>query len=251
MGAGNIQSIYSNDIPVAFPGTRYADKSLIVTKIAEGDVNFGIGVKRGTDKDTQAIAGGGAGFLGVALHSLVAEAAYVDATIKIEDTETMEILRNGMCWVSPTNAVVAGDKIIVVDSTGAFKGGTASAGETQLDGTFESSCGENGLALILLNSSVAKPFITATAVTTAKSFVKDVSITPFTPLTAANGNKPYQYYVSAGTLPVGLFLNPVSGAVFGIPTTAATATTVTFSAKDAEGNVSATTSAVAITITAS
>jgi hypothetical protein len=249
--SGNIQTTYGSALTVALPGLRHSEEGLFTTKIAEGAISFGLGVKRGTEPDTQAIVGGGAGFLGIAVHSLAPEAAYADATINIEDTETFEVLRGGgIIWVSPTNAVAAGDKVVVVDSTGALKGGTAGAGQTQLDGQFESSASNNGLAKVNLNSNVAIPYVTATAVTTAKSLSTAANITAFTPLTAANGNRPYFYYVTSGILPVGLYLNPIDGSVSGKPTTIASVVNVIFAAKDAVGSLAATSSTVAITITA-
>lgn len=252
MAGGNIQTTYGAAMAVALPGLRHSEEGLFTSKIAEGDISFGLGVKRGTDPDTQAIVGGGSGFIGIAMHSVIPEAAYADATINIESTETFEVLRGGgICWVSPTNQVVAGDGLVIVDATGAFKGGTAGAGESQLDGNFESSCSANGFAKVMLNSNDTIQFVTATASLGAKSFVKSVAAATFTPLVAANGKKNYVYQVKTGTLPPGLYLNPGTGAVTGIPLVEAAATTVVFCVKDALGNEAATTASIAITITAS
>ena len=253
MGTGNIQTVYSTTIEAAKPGLRHGDEGFSVAKAAQGAVPYGYGVKRGTDPVTQATVGGGTGFLGFAQHTLAKEAAYVDSTISIADLEEFQVLREGIIWLAPSNTVTAGDGVIVVDATGAIKGGTAGAGETQIIGAnFETSTTVGGnVALVYFDPVEAVPFVTAAATTTAKSFSVGAGyITPFIPLVASNGYSGYQYYISSGTIPAGLFLNPVSGEVYGKPTTTASATTVTFSAKDRKGNVAATTSAVAITIVA-
>ncbi|MEI8032515.1 MAG: Ig domain-containing protein [Chlorobiaceae bacterium] len=59
-------------------------------------------------------------------------------------------------------------------------------------------------------------------------------VTSFTPLAATGGTAPFTYFVSAGTLPAGLALNATTGAVTGIPTTAQSAASVTFAARDAD-----------------
>ena len=253
MGTGNIQTVYSTTIEAAKPGLRHGDEGFSVAKAAQGAVPYGYGVKRGTDPVTQATVGGGTGFLGFAQHTLAKEAAYADSTISIADLEEFQILREGFIWLAPSNTVTAGDGVIVVDATGAIKGGTAGAGETQIIGAnFETSTTVGGnVALVYFDLVEAVPFVTATASLGAKSFVKSVAAATFTPLVAANGKKNYVYQVKTGTLPPGLYLNPGTGAVTGIPLVDAAATTVIFSVKDVLGNEAATTASIAITITAS
>lgn len=147
---GNIQTTYGQTMAVAVPGMR-KDDILVTSRIAEGAITFGYGVKRGTAKDTQVIAGGGTGFLGIALHTLVPEAAYSDATINVGDTETLEVLRDGMVWCVPANDVVAGDNLVVVTATGQLKGGAGASGETLVTNAYwETSASAGGYALLYL-----------------------------------------------------------------------------------------------------
>lgn len=245
-----IQTTYVFDQGKAMAGMRLSDFGLFTHCIAEADIAYGLGVKRGTAPGEQAVVGGGSGFMGIALHTVAQEAAYSDATIKIEAKETFEIMRMGMAWVSPANDVVAGDGLVVVNATGALKGGTAGAGETQIIGSnWETSASANGLAVLNLNIARVIPYITATAVQTAKSFTHGVAITAFSPLTPVSGGQaPYIYYVSSGTLDAGLSLDQFTGIVSGNPTSAAAAHNVTFSVKDGNGAVCATSSTVSITV---
>lgn len=245
-----VQKVYGYDQGEAIAGMRYSGDGLFRHKVADGDVEFGLAVKRGTDPDVQASVGAGADFLGISMRSVAPEAAYSDQTIKIEDTESFEVMMDGLGYASPTNAVTAGDKIIAVDATGKLKGGASiSAGETQLDGEWETSCDANEVALLNLLSKNVVSYITATAVETAKSFTHGVAITPFSPLTPVkNGYRPYHYYVSSGSLDAGLSLDALTGIVSGTPTSAAAAHNVTFAVKDAHNHVCATGSTVSITV---
>lgn len=149
--SGGVQTSYSAAMTEAVAGLRFSNHALVTSRIAEGAITYGYAVARGTDADRQVEAGGGADFIGIALHTLSAEAAYSDATIEIEDTEGVDVMRHGMCWASPANAVEAGDAVVVVTATGALKGGTAAAGETQLSNAYwDSSCDAAGLALLVV-----------------------------------------------------------------------------------------------------
>ncbi len=252
MGTGNIQTVYSTGIELAKSGLRHGEEGFVMSKSAQGAIPYGYGVKRGTDPVTQATVGGGTEFLGFAQHTLAKEAAYADSSISIADMEEFQVIREGLVWLAPSNTVTAGDGVVVVDATGAIKGGTAGAGETQIIGAnFETSTIVGGnVALVYFDPIEAVPFVTAIASLGAKSFVKSVAAATFTPLVASNGKKNYLYQVKTGTLPPGLYLNPGTGAVTGIPLVDAVATTVVFSVKDALGNEAATTASIAITITA-
>ena len=90
------------------------------------------------------------------------------------------------------------------------------------------------------------PTITAVASTTAKLFVKDLAITPFTPLVASGGTGAYTYSVSPALSP-GLTLNSATGEVTGTPT-APSYNALVFSVKDSLNYAAATTSTVNVTV---
>ena len=152
MGVGNIQSTYSNTIPLALPGGRYGDEGLFVSKTAQGAITYGYAVKRGTDTETQVAVGASLTFVGFAAHTLSQEAAYSDQTINAQDTEILDVfLGDGFIWLSPSNAVTAGDALKITTATGVPKGGAGVTGDTALAGAYwYSSCGAGGLALAIL-----------------------------------------------------------------------------------------------------
>ena len=84
--------------------------------------------------------------------------------------------------------------------------------------------------------------ITATADTTAKSYLIANAITAYNPLTATNGSGVYTYSYT-GTLPTGLTYNTSTGVLSGTPTARQT-TSATFSVKDSLNVVAPTTSTV-------
>jgi hypothetical protein len=152
MGVGNIQSTYSNIVALSVPGGRYGDEGLYMSKAAQGAVTYGVAVKRGTDVEVQAVAGAGLTFIGFAAHTLAQEAAYSDATIGIGDTEIFDVFAgDGLIWLSPSNAVAAGDALKITTATGVPKGGAGVTGDTALAGAYwYSSCGAAGLALAMV-----------------------------------------------------------------------------------------------------
>jgi hypothetical protein len=149
--SGQIQVTYPKTMVQAIPGLIYGNEFTTTTRIAEADIPFGYAVKRGTDKDRQALVGGGADFLGVLVHTLSPQASYTDQTIKGYANHGIDILREGMVMASPSNAVTAGDKVAINTSTGRFKGGEAAVGETQVSNAFwDSSCDADGFAILVM-----------------------------------------------------------------------------------------------------
>lgn len=103
-----------------------ADCSLnqIDSFVAEADIKFGSAVKRGTNKDKQALPSDGAEFLGIALRDdLATSGLYKAKTI-------VSVMTKGRVAVMTTEAVVAGDKAYL-----------------QTDGSFNKTKGENGLEI--------------------------------------------------------------------------------------------------------
>jgi hypothetical protein len=151
MASGGVQTSYDSAMDVAVAGLRFSNYGLVTSRIAEGDITFGLAVKRGTDADSQVAVGAGAGFIGVALHTISKEAAISDATIKIEDTEGVDVMRSGVCWASPSNEVDAGDAVSIVTATGVLKGGAGDVGDTEISNAYwDSSCGAGELALLVV-----------------------------------------------------------------------------------------------------
>ena len=99
---------------------------------------------------------------------------------------------------------------------------------------------------------VYTPSIAATAgATTTVSVVQNSAITSFNPFNLVQfGTTPYTYFVSSGTLPTGITINPSTGLVSGTPSAAYPSANVVFSVRDAGNEVAATTSTVNFTVTA-
>jgi hypothetical protein len=93
--------------------------------------------------------------------------------------------------------------------------------------------------------------VTSKAITTAQSLTVGVEMGSFSPLTSTiSGMPPYAYSITSGTLPAGLSLDPVTGAVTGTPVVACATADVVFSVKDSIGVVASTTSTVSFTVSA-
>jgi hypothetical protein len=93
--------------------------------------------------------------------------------------------------------------------------------------------------------------LTATAgATTTVSVPQNTAISSFNPFSSVTGGfTPYTYFVSAGTLPNGITINPSTGLVSGTPTTVQGAANVTFSVRDVNNVTAATTRIVSFTVT--
>jgi hypothetical protein len=72
------------------------------------------------------------------------------------------------------------------------------------------------------------------------------TVTPFSSVTG--GTQPYWYFVSSGTLPDRVTLDPTTGLVSGTPTQTYSTASVTFSVRDAGGIVASTTSTISFTV---
>jgi hypothetical protein len=74
-------------------------------------------------------------------------------------------------------------------------------------------------------------------------------MTSFNPFSSVQyGATPYTYFVSAGTLPTGITIDPSTGLVSGTPTTLQSAANVTFSVRDVNNVVATTTSTVSFAV---
>jgi len=252
--SNTIQSTYTDQIAQFLPGARLSMYGDYVTKIAEGDINFGYAVIRGTDTELQAKAGGGSNIIGIAMRSQVSErdSSGVD---KIHDEQPFEVLRDGMTIATASNGCTPGAAVCVVNATGVLKSGAAGSGETQLRGcVWESTASAGNYAKIkvdIVDVPLSATALSATATETARSFTQNAAITAFTPLAAVGGSAKFTYFVLEGSLPAGLALNASTGAISGTPTTTQSATPITIAALDAiSGLLVANTATFTIAVTA-
>jgi hypothetical protein len=120
---------------------------------------------------------------------------------------------------------------------------TTPTSSTNIGFTVTDSLGQTASTTVNITFTVFA-VITATANnTTTRLFTPNQVITPFNPLTAANGSGLYTYSVSAGSLPAGISLNTSTGSISGTPTVTGTST-FTISVKDSINVVAATTSGI-------
>ena len=151
-----IQTVYPGDMSAGFEG-QIADinPSEIISKVAEGNINFGLAVVRGTS-DQQGILPSATGdeFIGVSAYTLAAYASADDES-KIEDEKIANLLRRGYIWVKTEQAVVPGNPVFFRHTTGtgtvigAFRKDADTAKADAIVGaTFESTAAIGGIALI-------------------------------------------------------------------------------------------------------
>lgn len=105
-------------------------------------------------------------------------------------------------------------------STGVLSGTPTSAGTASFNVTAtDSTTGGTFSVLAGYTLTVAAPTVTVNPVT----LTNPQAGTPYTQtLTASGGTVPYTFVVSAGALPAGISINPVTGVVSGTPTAAGT-----------------------------
>ena len=98
---------------------------------------------------------------------------------------------------------------------------------------------------------VSPPVPISTINNTAQSLNINNAAASFQPIIATGGTAPYTYFISSGTLPTGLTLNSSTGVVSGTPTALYGPNNITFSVKDANGQVSTINPTVTVTYTIS
>ena len=146
-------SMYGN---AAFNG-MLADLSLndITSLAAEGPVAIGRTVRRGTNREKQAVqsttaVGQGALVFGLAVHDHAREATALGAT-SYANTETVSVLRRGRVWVQTNDAVVAGSVANLHLASGTFTDEAVGAGIeaiTLVSVRFETGTTAAGLAIV-------------------------------------------------------------------------------------------------------
>ena len=96
--------------------------------------------------------------------------------------------------------------------------------------------------------TITTPILTATANTAPQTLYTGIAISPFRPLTATGGSNIYNYQISMGSLPNGIFLDPLTGVLSGTPTLTQSATAITFTVYDSTGYHASSTSMVTFTV---
>jgi len=108
----------------------------------------------------------------------------------------------------------------------------------------------NTTSTVIFVVGAASSTISATATTTSQSLTVGTAMASFSPLSPSGGAAPYTYSVRSGTLPAGLSLDAVTGAVTGTPSAAYPTANVTFGVQDANYAAASTTSTVSFTVAA-
>ena len=141
--------------------------------------------------------------------------------------------------LNPTTGLVSGTPTTVQNSAPAVFAVQDSSG--QISGT-----------TVTVNFAVSiLPVVAIAGATTSISVYQNTAITSFNPFSSvSNGYPPYTYYVSSGTLPTGVTLDPTTGIVSGTPTVIQSLANVVFAVKDSQNNQSATTATVSFTVNA-
>lgn len=149
------QTSYAINQGKAYAGQIYAlaPHDIVSRKVESATIGFAVATSRGTDKESQVVAGG-TDFLGITIRSLDKEGAANTGAIQWNQYEAAGIMRNGYIWAVCPTGCVPGDSVNYVNATGVLDSGAAVAGETQLDGaTWETVAAAGELAVIRLETS--------------------------------------------------------------------------------------------------
>ena len=126
----SVQTSYASVGDLGYPGqlSDAVNGGRKISRAAEGVIEFGLVVSRGTDKDTQAIPGG-SDPLGISIRDLTKEGVVDELnTGKYVDESNMSITRDGPIIVR-TAAVVAAGAAVTYDDTDGTVSGAAVAGD--------------------------------------------------------------------------------------------------------------------------
>lgn len=135
--------------------------SVRISRSAEGDIDFGVVVGRGTDSVNQCVPGNGGALidiLGITYRSLEREGAANTGAIKYAEKETVGILQQGYIYAVCPSGCAAGATVKFNNTTGVLDAGGAVAGETVLDDAQWDSttpAGEIGIIRLLGLSATA------------------------------------------------------------------------------------------------
>ncbi|HEY4079477.1 MAG TPA: putative Ig domain-containing protein [Burkholderiaceae bacterium] len=135
-----------------------------------------------------------------------------------------------------------------LDTSTGIISGTPALAQAQATYTVGVTDSQNVSASNTFTLTITPALTAATAVATTVAST-NVAITPFTPITAANGTAPYTYSV-APALPAGLSMSNSTGAISGAPTVGLSQTTFTVTVKDAKAVTASSTFALTVIVPA-
>lgn len=151
------QTSYSLDQKMAFAGLKAHSKSSeqVLSYISEGAIAFGRAVALGTDKERQVLSpAADTTFLGVALHDHARESQRDANPASYQDKESVSVMTSGAVWVEVSDAVTAGNAAHYNTTDGRFTQPGGTTPSTAAVGTWQTSAGANGVAVLMLDTEV-------------------------------------------------------------------------------------------------
>ena len=150
-------------------------------------------------------------------------------------------------WSLTTGALPTG--LSLNPATGEIRGTpTAAASATALTFSVTDSGSPAQVQSVNLTLTIAASSTGSLSVTTASLPNGQVNTAYIATLTAIGGTTPYSWSLTAGTLPAGITLNTSTGVLSGTPTTAVSATSLTFTATDTSSPVQTKSVTLSLTI---
>lgn len=149
------QTSYAINQGKAYAGQIYAlaPHDIVSRKVESTTIGFAVAVSRGTNKETQVVAGG-TSFVGITIRSLDKEGAANSGAIQWNQKESAGVMRQGYIWAVCPTGCAAGDPVNYVNATGVLDSGAAVAGETNLTGAkWETTTAAGELGVIRLETT--------------------------------------------------------------------------------------------------
>lgn len=144
--ASTVAQRHTRFAPGLIPDQRPAS---VVSKTVETDagIGFGLAVSQGAGEEGVVLTATGAtNFVGI---TVIDQGAYTPTgNDTIPDNNKIAVLQSGPVVVRASVAVVAGEKAYAVTADGLFT--NVSTGNIDIDGIFETSAAQNGLAVVRL-----------------------------------------------------------------------------------------------------
>lgn len=128
-----VQSSYSNRMRPPAPGSIHGSDYETFTGNVEtaGGIPFGRAVSNGTiatHGDKSVVIGGSvAGFVGITVRDIAVLQRVANTPDSISERENCSILRRGMAWVEPREAVARGDAVYFIAATGVLSNSASGA----------------------------------------------------------------------------------------------------------------------------
>ena len=141
--AANMSAAYEGQIADLYPNEIVSRRVETTLGIAPGRV-----VSRGTSNNQVALGGDAVGF-GITVRDLAGEGVLSTMVLNYAKYDVAPVMRKGYCYVDLQTTGTKGAALFYTDADGLISAGTASTGETQLDGcTLEETLTAAGIALI-------------------------------------------------------------------------------------------------------